>query len=227
MIRKEELMPYANRQLVEIIKEKTDGNVQKFAEEIGMSQQRINRLLVYDKKAERYPGVSDEVRNAVIETYGIDPGYFDLPPNMEDVPPLQDLHEDFERMKKCCQKPHIPMKVAAAYGLGFADCVMKKQCQYKPIISMFPPYDLTIDLKDDNMLPKYEPGDILAIKQMNGDVKPGHVYVIDTSDGAVLSRVYKKDEGYLCVSYNKEYGDFFVDKASVYGVYKIIGLIRI
>lgn len=105
MIKKEELMPYANKQLVELIKNQTDGNVLRFAEAIGMSQQRINRILVFDRKAGKFPSVSDEVRNACIESFGLDAGYFVAPATQEEVNPLSDLKDDFVLLDKLPPMP--------------------------------------------------------------------------------------------------------------------------
>lgn len=96
MIRRENSMPYANKQLNELVWLKSGGTVSDFAAAIGMSQQRVNRLLVFDKKQDRFPAVSDEVRNACIETFGLEPDYFTPPATEEEVNPLDMLSEEFK-----------------------------------------------------------------------------------------------------------------------------------
>ena len=54
----------------------------------------------------------------------------------------------------------------------------------------------------------------------------GNVYVLDTIDGAVVKRLYDEGDKYRCRSFNPEYKDFLVDKRNVYGVYKVVGQIR-
>lgn len=226
MLRREEFMPYANRRLSELIKDKTDGNVKEFAEEIGMSQQRVNRILVYDKKAAKWAGVSDQVRLACIETYGLEDNYFDSPHGNCVEQQLSEIHEDYTRREKNGLKPHISMSTAAAHSSSFANIVMNKMCETKPTVKLFPSYDMTIDVSGDSMEPKYEKGDLLFIKQVFDIVKPGNPYILDTPDGAVFARIFDRDNKYLCKSINPDYEDFFVEKAVVFGIYKIIGSVR-
>lgn len=123
--------------------------------------------------------------------------------------------------------PHIPSTSAAGGIGGFSDTVTQNTCEFRPVIKMIPKYDMTIDVKGDSMLPKYQNGDIVAIRRVVDVIEWGCVYVLDTADGAVLKRLYDEEECFRCVSYNPEYHDFLVNKQNVYGVYKVVGLIRI
>jgi len=124
-------------------------------------------------------------------------------------------------------KPRIPMSAAAGAAGGFAGSVKLYDCEQIPVINAFPAYDYTMIVKGDSMEPKFEGGDEIAIKKVTDYVEWGKVYVLDTRDGAVIKRLYDAQDKYRCVSYNKEYPDFEVNKADVFGVYRVVGLIRI
>ena len=124
-------------------------------------------------------------------------------------------------------RPRIPMTVAAGSIGGFADGVKSYECEQIPVINAFPSYDYTMIVKGSSMEPKYEGGDEIAIKKVTDYIEWGKVYVLDTRDGAVIKRIYDAQDKYRCVSYNKEYPDFEINKADVFGVYKVVGLIRI
>lgn len=124
-------------------------------------------------------------------------------------------------------RPRIPMTVAAGSLSGFADDIQYNDWEQYPVIKAFPPYDFTIVVKGDSMEPKFEGGDEVAIKKVCDFIEWGKVYVLDTRDGAVLKRLYDNGDKYRCVSFNDEYPDFEVNKEDVYGVYKVVGLIRI
>lgn len=124
-------------------------------------------------------------------------------------------------------RPRIPMTVAAGTLSGFADSVKSYDCEQIPVVKAFPKYDYTIIIKGDSMEPKFEGGDEIAINKVNDVIEWGKTYVLDTRDGAVLKRLYDAGQKYRCVSYNKEYPDFEIDKNDVFGVYKVVGLIRI
>lgn len=123
--------------------------------------------------------------------------------------------------------PRIPMSVAAGTLCGFADCVNSCDCEQIPVIKAFPKYDYTIIVKGDSMEPKFAGGDEIAISKVTDFIEWGKTYVLDTRDGAVLKRLYNADDKYRCVSYNNEYPDFEVRKSDVFGVYRVVGLIRV
>lgn len=124
-------------------------------------------------------------------------------------------------------RPRIPMSVAAGTLCGFAESVKAHDCELVPVVKAFPEYDYTIIVKGDSMEPKFEGGDEIAIRRVAGIIEWGKPYVLDTADGAVLKRLYDEGDKFRCVSFNKEYPDFEVLKSDVFGVYKVVGLIRI
>lgn len=124
-------------------------------------------------------------------------------------------------------RPLIPTNVAAGSLVGFVDAVKTYDCEQRPIVKNFPDYDFTIIVKGDSMEPKFEGGDEIAIKQVTSFVEWGKVYVLDTRDGAVIKRIFDEGDSFRCVSFNKEYPDFNVNKSDVFGVYKVVGLIRV
>lgn len=123
-------------------------------------------------------------------------------------------------------RPRVPSTAAAGSLSGFSD-ESEWEWERYPIIKAFPTYDFTIIVKGNSMEPKFEGGDEVAIKKVCDFIEWGKVYVLDTRDGAVLKRLYDNGDKYRCVSFNDEYPDFEVNKEDVYGVYKVVGLIRI
>lgn len=124
-------------------------------------------------------------------------------------------------------RPRIPMAVAAGLLTGFSDSIKSSDCEQVPIIKAFPPYDCTMIVKGDSMEPKFEGGDEIAIRKVCDVIEWGKTYVLDTRDGAVLKRLYDGGDKFKCVSFNPEYPDFEVNKDDVFGVYKVVGLLRI
>ena len=125
-------------------------------------------------------------------------------------------------------KPRIPTMAMAGSLPDYIDGVMSYQCDYQPVIHQMPSYDFTMIVKGNSMEPKFEGGDEIACKRVYDVIEWGKTYVLDTSDGAVIKRIYDAGDKIRCVSYNKdEYPDFFVDKDNVRGFYKVVGLIRI
>lgn len=125
------------------------------------------------------------------------------------------------------RKPHIPTTAAAGSLSGFSDSVSSGDCEMMPVVEALPQYDYTMTIKGNSMEPKFESGDTIAIRKVNDFIEWGKVYVLDTADGAIVKRLYDEGNDFRCVSYNSEYPDFLVSKALVFGIYKVVGLIRI
>lgn len=124
-------------------------------------------------------------------------------------------------------RPRIPTKVAAGTLSSFAEAVKSYDCERVPVVKAFPAYDFTILVKGDSMSPRFESGDEIAIRKTTDYIEWGKPHVLDTRDGAVLKRLYDEGEFFRCVSYNDEYPPFTINKNDVFGVYKIVGLLRI
>ena len=82
-------------------------------------------------------------------------------------------------------------------------------------------------VQGDSMEPKFEGGDRIAMRKVKDYIEWGKTYVVDTDDGAVLKRIYDSGDSIRCVSYNESYPDFLIPKSSIYGLYKVVGLVRI
>lgn len=134
---------------------------------------------------------------------------------------------DFEQSQSDETRPRIPMAVAAGLLTGFSDSIKSSDCEQIPIVKAFPPYDCTMIVKGDSMEPKFEGGDEIAIRKVCDVIEWGKTYVLDIRDGAVLKRLYDNGDTFRCVSFNPEYPDFEVSKDDVFGIYKVVGLLRI
>lgn len=123
-------------------------------------------------------------------------------------------------------RPRLPVTAAAGQLSEYIDGIMMYQCERMPIIRRFPNYDFTIIIRGNSMEPKYEGGDEIALKKST-ILEWGKDYVLDTEDGVIFKKIYDAGDNIRCVSYNKEeYPDFLIPKASIYGYYKFVGLIR-
>lgn len=140
--------------------------------------------------------------------------------------PIEDVGKKTRSIKSEF-RPRIPL-TAAPGSLSYEERgVILRECEQMPIVNQFPAYDFTMFIKGDSMSPKYESGDEIALRKVVDVIEWGKTYVLDTRDGAILKRLYDAGNNYRCVSYNKDYPDFEIDKLDVFGIYKVVGLIRI
>jgi len=66
-------IPKINKRIRQIIDYYTNGVVKKFAENIDIQQQTLNRLFVIDKRIGKYPIATTEILQKISEMYDINP----------------------------------------------------------------------------------------------------------------------------------------------------------
>lgn len=129
--------------------------------------------------------------------------------------------------------PLIPIEAVAGFpsddneGVTYADCD-----QYS--IPEFDQrgYEFVIRVSGSSMYPKYSNGDILACKKIYDILffQWGKVYVIDSSQGALVKRVFEDNQNpdnILLVSDNKEnYPPFSIPKSDIRSLSIVLGVIR-
>ena len=132
-------------------------------------------------------------------------------------------------VEKVITKPRIPYKAAAGSITHAVEGITEAQCEQIPVINAFPNYDFTIIIKGDSMEPKYEGGDEVACKRVDGTsfIQWGKVHVLDTAQGIVIKRIYEDGDKNKCVSYNPDYPPFSIDKSEIYSINLVVGLLRI
>ena len=98
-----------------------------------------------------------------------------------------------------------------------------------PLIAQMPRYDFTIFVRGDSMEPEFRSGDEIACLKVNEKafIQWGKPHVLFTSQGIVVKRLYEGENGFRCVSDNKQYPEFFVPGEDVYSVSLVVGLVRV
>ncbi len=130
--------------------------------------------------------------------------------------------------------PLIPISVATGFAgydnceVGYEDCERYFIPDFEKIGAEF-----LIRINGESMHPQYNEGDILACKKINDILffQYGRVYVIDSSQGQLVKRIYedpKKPDYVLLVSDNKEkYPPFPIPKSDIRSLSLVLGSIGI
>lgn len=126
---------------------------------------------------------------------------------------------------KVCMVPLIPTEALAGSLVGVSESVDIANCRKIPC--PMPEAELAIPVTGDSMMPEICSGTVLYIKRINerAFIPWGHTLVVDTENGVVVKKIYPSDDdGYIkAVSNNSAYPPFDIDKASVYGIYRVLG----
>ena len=125
-------------------------------------------------------------------------------------------------------KPRLPITAAAGPIQEYVHGVRMSECSFQPVVKSFPEYDFTIIVQGNSMEPKFEGGDEIACKKVSSMVEWGKTYLVEAREGTVLKRLYDEGNEIRCVSYNhEEYPDFLISKSDIFGIYKVVGLLRV
>ena len=82
-----EELPFANKKVYDLVLHYTDGNISMFADYIGVSQQVLERIFRKDKRNDKYPKVSDGIKNSLKTKFGFNDVWFvDSSNNAVEVP---------------------------------------------------------------------------------------------------------------------------------------------
>lgn len=100
-----------------------------------------------------------------------------------------------------------------------------------PAISQFPFTDCHYFVNSDAMIPHLHPNDVLALKKINDEanVINGEICVINSRYNGLIARFVYDEGDYLLLKASDaqtRFTDMRLHKDDIYGVYRILGLIR-
>lgn len=132
-----------------------------------------------------------------------------------------------ERSSSPAAPDTVPLLPTAARGglIGdFADAVHEYQCER--IISPIKGATLAMTVTGDSMSPEYPSGSIVLMRKVDEEVfiEWGEVYVLDTTNGAVIKQIRKTQDPHKieCVSINPGYQPFTLDCKAINGWYRVL-----
>lgn len=125
-------------------------------------------------------------------------------------------------------RPRLPLNVTAGHNEPL-DGVTLSQCEQVPVVPMFPNYTFTMRVTGESMLPFIYPGDEVACLKIEESsfIQWGRIYVLFTSQGVILKKIFDDGDGIRCVSFNENYPDFIIPKSEIYSFNLVIGLVRL
>lgn len=129
--------------------------------------------------------------------------------------------------------PLIPIDAVAGFPSDDNDGVYMEDCEHYSI----PEFEakganFLIRVSGDSMHPLYENGDIIACRKISDILffQWGGIYVLDTSQGALVKRVEEAEddkESILCISENPRFKPFRLPKSDIRSLSTIVGLVRL
>lgn len=150
---------------------------------------------------------------------------------------LIEAHKTFGESAKSSNKqkgiPLIPIDAVAGFPSDDNDGVYMEDCEHYSI----PEFEakganFLIRVSGDSMHPLYENGDIIACRKISDILffQWGGIYVLDTSQGALVKRVEEAEddkESILCISENPRFKPFRLPKSDIRSLSTIVGLVRL
>ena len=129
--------------------------------------------------------------------------------------------------------PLIPLEAVAGFPVADSEGVYLEDCEHYTI----PEFEakganFLIRVSGDSMIPLYNNGDIIACRKIPNILffQWGGIYVLDTSQGALVKRVEEcenDDDCILCISENPRFKPFQLPKSDIRSLSTIIGRVRL
>lgn len=124
------------------------------------------------------------------------------------------------------QNTTLMLPVAARGGTlcDFSVAVTKADCE--KIVCPIQGVDFGMRIYGDSMSPEYPNGSVILLKKINEQmfIEWGKVYVLDTTNGAVIKKLMPTDDKEVvkCVSLNPDYPPFEVSLKDTFGIYRVL-----
>lgn len=230
-------LPYANRKVFELIQEETNGNVKAFAKKINVSQQSLNRIFCIDKRNGKYPSISNEIKQGIIDAYGKDEIWFIT----DKTNPIIYGEDEIKGEPAKPGGKAIPFYDADSTG-GYEGRVSDSNLD-APLAGYIQPggwFDgretAAIRHVGDSMA-EYPNGCILAVREVTERrlLVPGKNYVVETTEYRVTKRVQRGStpNSIALYSTNKEkyedgrlvYEPFEVELSDIRRIFSVLGYI--
>lgn len=237
-------LPIENQRVKKVIDMYCDGNELRFSKEIGISQPRINRLFSLDPRSGKYPIVSFEIIQAIINKYIIlsaewlitGRGLTEM--SKENI--LQEPQTIYKKNgDKTIESQAVPLyNIEATAGIVtlFNDTKQTKPVDYIQIPNL-PKCDGAVYVTGDSMYPLLKSGDIIMYKQINNIFEGifwGEMYLIsidqDGDEMVTVKYIQKSEKGeewIKLVSQNKHHDDRDVSLTKVRALALVKASIRI
>lgn len=237
-------LPVENQRVKTVIEKYCNGNELQFSKTIGISQPRINRLFSLDPRSDKYPLVSFEIIQAIINKF-IDinaewlisgRGSFEKVPvnHVNEPPSVYKLNTD--RIIESQAIPLYQIEASAGIVTLFKDSQKFEAIDFIKIPNL-PKCDGAVYVTGDSMYPLLKSGDIVMYKQIN-DIKNGifwgEMYLVsidqDGDELVMVKYIQKSDLGekfIRLVSQNSNHQDRDIELKRVRALALIKGSIRI
>ena len=218
-----EELPIPNKKVYDLVLHYTVGNVRMFAEYIGVTQQVLDRIFKKDSRNQKYPKVSDGIKDALKAKF-----------NFNDVWFYDENNESNE------DKPKINFAKGVPYYnvdfIGGFDLVLNDQTINPEYLIDFQKYnnaDCWCNVTGHSMEPEINHGDIIALKKIEDKsfLPLGEVYaIVTTNDMRTIKRLGagKTDDTYTLIPSNKspEYSPQQLPARMIRTIFQVLGAVK-
>lgn len=125
--------------------------------------------------------------------------------------------------------PLLPVNAFAGNISAWSQTIMDQDCE--KVVSPIQGVDFAIRISGDSMEPDFKDASLILIKKIdnNAFIPWGHPMIIDTTNGVFFKNVYPSEKGSEYIearSLNPKYPPLTMPLDSVFGLYRLVGLLN-
>lgn len=194
-------LPVVNKRVYDLVVKYENGNVSKFAERIGVTQQVLNRIFKKDGRNGKYPSVSPDIKKGLLNSLGID----EISLLTGEGSMLKDESSKENSMPAQAELPkkRIPFyddiaTVGGTNHLIASDSPQMNPSEWIDAGDWFPEATAAIRHYGDSMI-EYPSGSILALKRVEDHrlIIWGRNYSIETTEFRITKRLQDGGDDFI------------------------------
>lgn len=182
---------------------------------------------------------SDALRERIYEQYSYIKNESEMLVNATEVVEAEEIQSDVLPIK--CDKqtlghcratmPFVSNDIVQSRDIDIRSLVEKspEELEQFTLSKVFKGGDYIQKVITEAMEPYYFPGDYLLVHFMpaQGDILSGATYLVDTKVyGAMLRKVYVRENGYTLKPHNPEFEEVFIERENVYSIGIVVSMFR-
>lgn len=232
-------LPPQSKKVYQLVLDNTNGNITAFAREIGVSQQSFQRLFKIDSRTNKYPSISNQIKEAIFKRFNLDEVWL----VSDDTSPQNKYISTAHAVDNLnfMNVPVIHVKAQCGYLNGYGDNEYIDTLPSMPVIvdktyhGKYRIFEAEGDSMDDDSRLAICDGDKVLAREVRRDLwlpklhlKDWYFVIVHRTNGISIKQITSQDDkgNITCHSLNELFNDYTVNLDDIVEIYNVIKVVE-